>query len=192
MSEDILKLDWLDKRASLWNSFNLKNSCCGQKLISNSVDFITFFKALWKEWEWKLFIVAYSIIQLDWECWKNKFFVVLELLFISCSLNWLFQELNVIKSIRVEHVKLALPENSGKVSKEFNIEVLNLSISLFLTDSVHELVNVATALMRISPFFHLDSKWELLLSNLKNLGDLFLFLKFYWEWDSVVLLWVLV
>ena len=50
-----------------------------------------------------------------------------------------------------------------------------------------KLVNFTTDFVSISPFTHLKSKFELLLSNLKNECYLLLFLKLDGEWNLLVL-----
>ena len=92
----------------------------------------------------------------------------------------------------MEHIEFALPEDTCKMSEELNVKSLDLLISLSLSDLAHQLIDVVTGLVSVSPLAHLNCELNLLLSDLKDFCNLIWLLQLDREGNLCVLVWILI
>ena len=94
-------------------------------------------EALRDKVEGELVEVVDLVVQRNGQGGEDKLVIDGLLVLHGCVLLGLGKVGDVVKSVSVEQVKVAFPENRRKMSKELNVEIFQLLISLLLADFAH-------------------------------------------------------
>ena len=85
--------------------------------------------------------------------------------------------MDFLKSISMEELEFTLIEDIREVSVEFRVYLLHLLDRLVSANSIHQLINIGTSLISISPLLKEESELKLLLSKFENMSDVLFLIK---------------
>ena len=123
----------------------------------------------WDVVEVQLLEVRHTVIEGHRESRQDEAFVDIGHLTRIRLLEALAIVLDVLQSIRVEQIELALPEDVSKLLVELGLQLEHVLLRLAAGELTHQRVNVVGGVLCVGPLFEMEGEGELLLADLEKL-----------------------